>query len=220
MSRAGALSSLRVGCVVYPGVTALDLVGPHEVLMRTDAQCVVVARRLEPVVCNGGLRLIPDHTFSACPPLDVLLVPGGPGQTPAMDDAELIGFLTERAAQARWTAAVCTGSLLLGRAGVLRGRAATTHWLAMAELEQWGARATRRRVVRDGPVVPGAGFSAGLDLALWLVSALAGREEAQRVQLAIEYDPHPPFDSGAPEKAPSHIVQLLRAGSRFPQQRS
>lgn len=215
MSR--SLSGLSVGCVVYPGVTALDLVGPHEVLMRTEAHCFLVARSMEPVSCNGGLRLIPDHTFAACPPLDVLLVPGGPGQTPAMDDAELIGFLAERAGQAQWTAAVCTGSLLLGRAGVLRGRAATTHWLAMGELERWGARATRRRVVLDGTVVTGAGVSAGIDLALWMVCALAGPEEAQRVQLAIEYDPQPPFDSGAPEKAPAHIVQFLRASSRFPQ---
>jgi transcriptional regulator GlxA family with amidase domain len=208
---------LLVGFVLFPGFTGLDLVGPHEVLVRSGSRCLFVANSLEPVASERQLRVLPDVTFAHCPPLNILVVPGGPGQTPAMDNQDLIQFLARQSQQARWTVSVCTGALLLAQAGVLRGRRATTHWLAMKELERLGAVAVKARVVRDASIVTGAGVSAGIDLALSLVAMLRGPAEAQRIQLAIEYDPQPPFDAGAPDKAPAPIVEQLRGNSRFSQ---
>ena len=204
-----------VGFVLYPGYTGLDLVGPYEVLARCGWRCLFVAGSHEPVTSDRGLRVVPDVTFAACPRLHILVVPGGPGQDAAMEDRELIGFLAARSARADWTASVCTGALLLARAGLLRGRRATSHWLAMKELRRLGAIPTTARVVWDGPVVTGAGVSAGIDLALSLVAVVRGPEEAQRIQLSIEYDPQPPFDVGAPDKAPEGLVERLRKESRF-----
>jgi cyclohexyl-isocyanide hydratase len=209
---------LVVGLVIYPGLTGLDLIGPHEILARCGARCLLVGGSALPVMSDRGLRLLPDTTFAGCPPLDVLVVPGGPGQTLAMEDRLLLSFLARQSARARWTASVCTGALLLAAAGVLRGRRATTHWLAMGELERLGAIPSQERVVWDGNVVTGAGVSAGIDLALALVTALRGPEEAQRIQLSIEYDPQPAFDTGAPAKAPPHLVEQLRQKSRFHQE--
>lgn len=208
---------LLVGFVLFPGFTGLDLVGPHEVLVRCGYRCLFVANNLEPVVSERQLRVLPDVTFATCPQLDILVVPGGPGQTAAMDNQELIPFLARQSQHARWTVSVCTGALLLAQAGVLRGRRATTHWLAMKELERLSAIPVKARVVWDGSIVTGAGVSAGIDLALSLVAALRGPAEAQRIQLAIEYDPQPPFDAGTPEKAPDRIVKQLRENSRFAQ---
>jgi cyclohexyl-isocyanide hydratase len=206
---------LTVIFAMYPGFTGLDLIGPHEVLVRCGSRCLMAAASLEPVLSERGVRLLPDVTFAACPQADVLFVPGGPGQTPAMDDAELMAFLAHQSAGARWTASVCTGALLLAGAGLLRGRRATTHWLATQELERLGAIPIRERVVRDGSILTGAGVSAGIDLALELVAQLRGAEAAQRIQLAIEYDPRPPFDAGTPDKAPPAVVEQLRQSSRF-----
>jgi cyclohexyl-isocyanide hydratase len=217
MSEAKNGSELVIGFVLFPGFTGLDLVGPHEVLVRSAARCLLVARTLEPVQSNHGLRVLPDLAFAGCPPLDVLVVPGGPGQAQAMGDEELVGFIARQSAGAAWTASVCTGALLLARAGVLARRAATTHWLAMKELAVWGALPVPERVVRDGRVITAAGVSAGIDMALSLISDLYGPESAQEIQLAIEYDPEPPFDAGSPEKAPQSIVDRLRSTSRFSQ---
>jgi transcriptional regulator GlxA family with amidase domain len=206
---------LVAGFVLFPGFTGLDLVGPHEVLSRSGLRCLFVAGNLEPVTSERNVRLLPDETFATCRQVDVLVVPGGPGQTPAMENRELIGFVARQSAGARWTASVCTGALLLAQAGVLRGRPATTHWLARKELQRLGAVPRSDRVVWDGRVVTAAGVSAGIDMALALVAALRGPEEAQRIQLAIEYDPQPPFATGAPEKAPAAIVEQLRQKSRF-----
>lgn len=212
-----AEDELLVGFVLYPGFTGLDLVGPHEVLARCGCRCLFAAADLAPVESERQLRVLPDVTFAACPPLHVLVVPGGPGQTPAMRNQELIQFLARQSQQARWTVSVCTGALLLAQAGVLKGRRATTHWLAMKELERLGAVPIKSRVVWDGSLVSGAGVSAGIDLALALVAVLRGPAEAQRIQLAIEYDPQPPFDAGSPDKAPVPLVAHLRAQSRFSQ---
>ncbi|HEX2026997.1 MAG TPA: DJ-1/PfpI family protein [Nitriliruptorales bacterium] len=206
-----------IGLVLFPAVTALDLVGPYEVLARTDHHCVLVARDSTPVESDRGLRLTPDETFASCAQLEVLVVPGGPGQAAAMHDEELIAFLREQSAGARWTASVCTGALLLARAGLLAGRRATTHWLAMAELERLGARPQNQRVVWDHPYVTAAGVSAGIDLALALVCRLHGKELAQRIQLAMEYDPQPPFAAGSASTAPEPVVSYLREHSRFAQ---
>lgn len=209
------VEDLLVGFVLFPGFTGLDLVGPHEVLARCGYRCLFVAADREPVVSERQLGVLPDVSFATCPRLDILVVPGGPGQTPAMDNQELIQFLARQSEQARWTVSVCTGALLLAQAGVLRGRRATTHWLAMQELERLGAVPVKDRVVWDDSIVTGAGVSAGIDLALSLVAVLRGPAEAQRIQLAIEYDPQPPFDAGTSEKAPAPIVKQLRENSRF-----
>jgi cyclohexyl-isocyanide hydratase len=207
--------TLLVGFVLFPGYTALDLIGPHEVLVRSRSRCILIARTRESVTSNNGIRISPDMTFRDCPELDVLVVPGGPGQEHAMNDEELIAFIAHQTAGVTWIASVCTGALLLARTGVLTGRRATTHWLAMEELARFGAVPVRERVVWDGRIVTAAGVSAGIDLALSLTAAMYGPTEAQRIQLAIEYDPAPPFDAGAPEKAPNELVQQLRGSSRF-----
>jgi cyclohexyl-isocyanide hydratase len=210
-------AELLAGFVLFPGFTGLDLVGPHEILVRSTARCLLVGHTLEAVNSNHGLRILPDLTFSTCPQLDVLIVPGGPGQEKAMQDDELIGFIARQSAGATWTASVCTGALLLAKAGVLTQRPATTHWLAMHELARLGALPVRKRVVWDGRVVTGAGVSAGIDMAISLISAIYGPDSARQIQLAIEYDPEPPFNAGSPEKAPKEIVDRLRSTSRFRQ---
>jgi cyclohexyl-isocyanide hydratase len=204
-----------VGFVLFSGFTGLDLIGPHEVLARCYAKCLLVANTLDPVLSNNGLRVLPDVTFSSCPQVDALVVPGGPGQEQAMENSELITFLARQSSLARWTASVCTGALLLARAGLLVGRQATTHWLAMDELAHLGAVPTAKRVVWDGSIVTAAGVSAGIDMALTLVAVLYGPAAAQQIQLAIEYAPEPPFDAGTPGSAPPEIVDRLRCSSRF-----
>ncbi len=204
------------GFVIYPGFTGLDLIGPHEVLTRCDgARCILIAKNLETVISEHNIRILPDETFKTCSKLDVLIVPGGPGQTQAMEDSELINFIMEQSAQAKLTTSVCTGALLLAKAGILGGRPATTHWLAMEELARLGGLPRRERIVKDGKVMTGAGVSAGIDMALAIVADLYGPEEAQRIQLMIEYDPQPPFDSGSPEKAQKILVDQLKRKSRF-----
>lgn len=201
-----------VGIVLYPRFTALDAVGPYEVLSRLPgARVVWIASTLEPVVSDRDLRIVPHATFDDAPALDVLLVPGGPGQFDVMSDERLLAFI---ARGAPLITSVCTGSLLLGAAGLLKGKRATTHWLAMDALPSVGAEPVRERIVRDGNVVTAAGVSAGIDLALVLAADLAGDEVAQAIQLGIEYDPHPPFDSGAPGKAPAAVEQRLRENAR------
>jgi cyclohexyl-isocyanide hydratase len=206
---------LTMGIVIFPGFAGLDVVGPHEVLARTGSRMLLVAGTPEPVASTDRLMLIPDVDFDHAPPLDVLVVPGGPGQTPAMGDGALIGFIRERAAAARYVLGVCTGTLLLAQAGVVTGRPATTHWLAQQELARLGAQAVPDRVVWSDNIVTGAGVSAGIDAALALVERLYGREVCELVQLAIEYDPRPPTDAGHPSRARPELVDKLRRGSRF-----
>lgn len=212
-------SPMTAGIVMFPGFTGLDLIGPHEVLARTSLTCLLIAANVAPVRSDRGLHLVPDVDFANAPPLDVLVVPGGPGQSPGMDDPALISFIRERAAKARWVLGVCTGTLLLAQAGVVRGRPATTHWLAMEELGRLGAEATQRRVVWSDNIITGAGVSSGIDAALELVARIFGNEEAERVQLAIEYDPQPPFGSGHPSRARPELIDLLKSTSRFHRKR-
>lgn len=206
---------MTAGIVVFPGYTGLDVIGPHEVLVRTSLTCLLIAAQIAPVRSSNGLALIPDVDFANAPPLDVLVVPGGPGQTSGMDDPALIDFIRERAKQARWVLGVCTGTLLLAQADVVRGRPATTHWLAMEELGRLGAEATERRVVWSDNVITGAGVSSGIDAGLELVGRIFGKDEAERIQLAIEYDPQPPFAAGHPRQARPELVELLKSTSRF-----
>ena len=209
----------QCGIVLFPGYTGLDVIGPHEVLARTSLTCVLIAATTAPVVSDRGLRITPDHDFASAPELDVLVVPGGPGQSPGMDDPALIAFIAARAARARWVLGVCTGSLLLAQAGLLHGRPATTHWLAMEELGRLGAEPTMQRTVWSDNVLTGAGVSSGIDAALELVARMFGDDEAERVTLAIEYDPQPPFATGHPSRAKPALVDKLKSTSRFHRRR-
>jgi cyclohexyl-isocyanide hydratase len=203
--------TLQIGMLLYPNLTQLDLTAPYEVLHRVPgAQVHMVWKDTEPVVAAGGLRLLPSTTFADCPPLDVIFVPGGAGQIPLMTDAVVLDFLRAQAKTASWITSVCTGSLLLGAAGLLDGYKATCHWGFVQLLPQFGARYEKARVVVDRNRVTGGGVTAGLDFALRLAAELAGEDVAKTIQLGLEYDPAPPFASGHPDVADPAIVERAR----------
>ncbi|MFI7407831.1 DJ-1/PfpI family protein [Streptomyces sp. NPDC049627] len=208
---------MQFAIVLYDRFTALDAVGPYETLGRLpDSEVVFVAEETGPVRADSGhLSLIADRTLAEVPSPDVLVVPGGPGQTPQMENKALLDWIRAADATSTWTTSVCTGSLLLGAAGLLEGRRATSHWLALDELRKFGAEPTGERVVTDGKYVTAAGVSSGIDMGLALLGHIAGDFVAQAVQLGIEYDPQPPYDAGAPQKAPADVVELIRSMSRF-----
>lgn len=203
--------------LIFDRLTALDAIGPYEVLSRLPgAKVTFVAERAGPKRTDTGqLALIADATIAEFPNPDVLVVPGGHGQADLMDDGPVHEWLRAAHATSTWTASVCTGSLILAAAGLLEGRRATSHWLALDELPPLGAEPTSERVVFDGKIVTAAGVSAGIDMALALAARIAGERVAQAIQLSIEYDPQPPFDAGSPDKAPTEIVQQVRAYTRF-----
>lgn len=202
-SRADGLA-LTVAFVLFPGVTQLDFTAPAEVLARLpDARVETVAATEAPIATACGFSILPSRTFADAPLADVLCVPGGAGVPDAVCDPRLVGFVRDRAAGARWVSAVCTGAFVLGVAGLLAGRRATTHWAYTHLLPEVGATHEAARVVTDGDVVTGGGVTAGLDFALTLAARVAGRETAEAIQLALEYDPAPPFSAGAPDRAPA-----------------
>ncbi|WP_431820384.1 DJ-1/PfpI family protein [Burkholderia sp. F1] len=206
--------TLHIGFLVFPGVQQLDLTGPHDVLASLpDAAVHLVWKTREPVASSSGLALTPGHTFADCPPLDVICIPGGIGINDLLSDRETLDFVRERSATARYVTSVCTGALLLGAAGLLRGRRATTHWAFHALLEPLGAVPVRERVVRDGNLITGGGVTAGIDFALTIAAELAGDEAAQAIQLELEYAPAPPFDAGSPDTAPASVVTRVRERS-------
>jgi cyclohexyl-isocyanide hydratase len=201
--------------VLFPGLTQLDLTGAYEVLARMpDTRVHLVASTLDPVRTEWGLTILPDATFGEVPPLDVLCVPGGWGIDARLGDEELLDFLRARGERARYVTSVCSGALLLGAAGLLRGYGATTHWLSLDLLPLLGAEPARQRVVHDRNRITGAGVTAGIDFGLTLAAELFGPDVAQRIQLAMEYAPAPPFDSGSPDAAPNDIVEALRRDSK------
>jgi cyclohexyl-isocyanide hydratase len=215
MDTASSPAPLSVGMVLFPGLTQLDLTGPYEVLARMPGTRVhLVASTLDPVRSEWGLTIVPDATFGNAPPVDVLCVPGGWGVDRRLDDEELLDFLRERGERARYITSVCSGALLLGAAGLLRGYRATTHWLSLDLLPLLGAEAVRERVVRDRTRITGAGVSAGIDFGLALAAELFGEAAAQRIQLAIEYAPVPPFDSGSPDTAPDDVRHAVGRDSQ------
>lgn len=206
---------MDIGLLVYPRLTALDLVGPWEVLARiADARTHLIWTRPGPVLADRGMEISATISFDDAPPLDVLLVPGGPGQFTLMKHTLLMAFIRERSETAEWVCSVCTGALLLAQAGVLKGRRATTHWLAKDTLRSMGVKVVDQRYVIDGKFATSAGVSAGIDLALELARRIAGEATAQAIQLSIEYDPAPPLDAGSPSRAPKEIVQRLKDSSR------
>ncbi|MGA2792432.1 MAG: DJ-1/PfpI family protein [Roseiarcus sp.] len=202
---------VEIGLVVFPNVQQLDLTGPYEVFASwPQARVRLVWKSREPVLSSTGLRLEPDAAFDDCPPLDVVCAPGGVGINPLLVDEAVLGFLRRQAAAARFVTSVCTGALVLGAAGLLRGKRATTHWASHDLLAAFGAIPTHGRVVRDGNLMTGGGVTAGIDFALALVAEFAGVETAQAIQLNLEYAPEPPFNAGSPETAPRAVVAALR----------
>ncbi|MFF8799141.1 MULTISPECIES: DJ-1/PfpI family protein [unclassified Methylobacterium] len=203
--------AIEIGFLVFPRVQQLDLTGPYEVLAMVPGSRVhLVAKSLSPLPSATGLVLTPTLDFAACPALDVICVPGGAGVNPLMEDAETLGFLRRQAARARYVTSVCTGALVLGAAGLLRGKRATTHWAAHDLLAAFGAIPTEGRVVRDGNLLTGGGVTAGIDFGLTLAAELTDAATAQAIQLHLEYAPAPPFDAGRPETAGPDILAAAR----------
>jgi transcriptional regulator GlxA family with amidase domain len=203
---------MKIAILIFDRLTVLDVVGPYEVLRSVPGWEVrFVGPEAGPVRADSGaLGLIADHSIDEVTEADIVLVGGGEGNRPLLTDERLLGWLRDVDRGSRWTTSVCTGSLVLGAAGLLDGKRATGHWLYLEPLREYGAEPTSERVVEDGKVITAAGVSAGIDMALHLVGRELGPEAAQAVQLAIEYDPQPPFDSGSPAKAPPAIVDVVR----------
>lgn len=203
---------MDIAIPMYDRFTALDAVGPYEVLSRLpDAQVTWLAH--EPGLVktdNHMLALEATAAFEDLPHPDIVVVPGGLGTRDLLDDERILDWLRGAHETSTWTTSVCTGSLLLGAAGILDGLRATCHWLELETLEQFGAEPTGQRVVAQGKVVTAAGVSSGIDMALWLGAQVAGDDWAKTIQLLIEYDPQPPFDAGSPEKAAPELVAMLR----------
>jgi putative intracellular protease/amidase len=203
---------MQIAIPLYDRFTALDAVGPYEVLSRLpDSQLTFVGYEVGPVrTDNERLAMHVDAVFEDIPEPEVFVVPGGWGTRALLDDERILSWIRHAHEHSEWTTSVCTGSLLLGAAGVLDGLEATSHWLELDSLAEYGAQPTGRRVVEQGKVITAAGVSSGIDMGLVLAARIAGPEVAQAIQLGIEYDPQPPFDSGSVEKAPKEIIELVR----------
>jgi transcriptional regulator GlxA family with amidase domain len=208
---------MDIAILLYDRVTALDAIGPYEVLSRLPgAKATFLAGEAGPVRTDKGmLTLVAERSLAELTRPDIVLVPGGPGEVAARAGEPMLAWLRTADETSTWTTSVCTGSLILAAAGLLQGKRATSHWLALEALGRLGATPVSERVVFDGKIATAAGVSAGIDMALSLAARVAGDAVAQAIQLGIEYDPQPPFDAGSPLKAPAEIVALLRDGSRF-----
>jgi cyclohexyl-isocyanide hydratase len=203
---------ISVAFLLFPGVTQLDLTGPAQVLSRLgNAKVDLVAKTMDPVATDASFKLLPTATFADVPAADILCVPGGFGTVPAMEDAETLAWIRQVAERAQWVTSVCTGSLLLAAAGLLKGYRAASHWASRDQLAWFGAEPVAERVVFDRNRVTGGGVTAGIDFALALTAAIRGEAHARFVQLSLEYDPAPPFDSGSPERADPETVALYHA---------
>ena len=205
------MSAFNIGFVIFPDLTQLDFTGPLQVLARMpQSSTFVIAKSPAPVPSDCGLSLVPTHTFANCPPLDLICVPGGvKGVIGAIGDHETVDFIRRQAAGAKYVTAVCTGAFVLGAAGLLKGRRVTTHWAYTELLPLVGAKYEKGRVVRDGNLITAGGVTAGIDFGLSVVAEIAGETVARTIQLGIEYDPAPPFDSGHPDSAPETIKAAL-----------
>ena len=201
---------LNIGFLLFPNLTQLDLTGPYEVLAKIPgATTHLIWKDRNPVQSEAGLSILPTRTFDACPDLDVICIPGGPGQSDMMADDQVLDFVRQQGTGAQYVTAVCTGALVLGAAGLLDGYKATTHWASMPLLELFGATAVDQRVVVDGNRITGGGVTAGIDFGLTLAAILAGDDFAQGLQLMLEYNPAPPFKSGHPSTASQNIHQTM-----------
>jgi cyclohexyl-isocyanide hydratase len=207
------MAGFNVGFVIFPDLTQLDFTGPLQVLARLpDSTTHIVAKSTAPVPSDCGLGLVPTHTFADCPPLDLICVPGGAaGVVGAIADRATVDFVRRQAADAKYVTSVCTGAFVLGVAGLLKGRRATTHWGYTDLLPLVGATYEKARIVRDGNVITAGGVTSGIDFGLSVVAEIAGEAAARAIQLGIEYDPAPPFDSGHPDRAPAQVKSALTA---------
>lgn len=202
--------SLQIGLLIFPKVTQLDLTGPVQVFSSVPgAKLHLIWKRIEPVPSDSVLALTPTITFADCPPCDVICVPGGVGTDDMVNDEEVLAFLRKQAASAKYVTSVCTGSLVLGAAGLLKGYRAATHWAAREHLVPFGATVSNERVCIDRNRVTGGGVTAGIDFALTLVSQLVDRKTAEAIQLRLEYNPAPPFNSGSPDTAPPEVLAVM-----------
>ena len=202
---------LQIGLVIFPRVTQLDLTGPVQVFSSVPgAQVHLIWKRIEPVPSDSVMMLTPTITFADCPQLDVICVPGGFGTNDMINDEEVLEFVRHQAKGAKYVTSVCTGSLVLGAAGLLKGYKAATHWTAMEFLSAFGAIPTKTRVCVDRNRVTGGGVTAGIDFALTLVSIMIDRRTAEAIQLGLEYNPAPPFNAGSPDSAPPEILALQK----------
>ena len=202
---------MRIGLILFPKLTQLDLTGPAEVFARLPGASVhLLWKTTDPVVSDRGMAIVPTLRFADCAGLDVLCVPGGPGQIDLMDDAETLEFLARMALGCRLVTSVCTGSLVLAAAGLLAGYRATSHWSSIDQLGLLGANPVPERVVRDRNRITGAGVTSGIDFALTVAAELLGDEAAQEIQLQMEYDPEPPYQTGSPRSAPAALVAATR----------
>ena len=203
----------KIGMLVFSGMTSLDFAGPLDVFARLpDTEVCVLAKSLDPVVTDIGLRELPSMRMADAPMLDLLFIGGGPGVNALMEDEETISFLTSRAPRAQYVTSVCTGALVLGAAGLLRGYKAATHWAAMDILRYFGAEPIPERVVIDRNRITGGGVTAGIDFALTIAALLHGPQQAQAMQLGMEYDPHPPFAGGSASTSAPALVAAMREG--------
>lgn len=206
---------MQIAIVLYPGLTALDAIGPYEVLRSIqNAEVRFVSREPGPIVTDSGVLVLgATHSYDETPAPDIILVPGSEADTTtAMADGQLLQWLKKTHQTSRWTLSVCSGAFILAAAGILKGHPATTHWIAQGMLPKFGAEPQRnKRIVKSGKIVTAAGVSAGIDLALFVVAEICGRERAEIIQLLIEYDPQPPFQAGHPNKASKAVFEAARA---------
>ena len=204
----------QVGLLLFPDITQLDLTGPYEVFIKFPQTSVhLIWKNRDPVTAGGGMQILPTMTFADCPQLDLICVPGGSGINPLLNDPETLAFIRVQAKGARYVTSVCTGALVLGAAGLLMGRRATTHWMSREMLAPFGATPAAERFVVDGNVITGGGVTAGIDFALAVAAQVFGPDVAKSIQLGIEYDPRPPFDAGSPERAEPALVAATRAAA-------
>ena len=204
----------QIGLLLFPNLTQLDMTGPYEVFTKfPDSDVHLVWKSLDPVTAGGGMQLLPSMTFTDCPQFDLICVPGGAGMNALLNDAETLDFVRRQAAGARYVTSVCTGSLVLGAAGLLQGKRATSHWMSHEMLAAFGCTPVNERVVVDGNVITGGGVTAGIDFALTVAGELLGAEAARKIQLGMEYDPRPPYDAGSPERADPAMVATVREGA-------
>ncbi len=202
---------ITVVFLLFPGITQLDFTAPAQALSRMPgARLIGAAATLDPIATDSGFSIVPTHDFASAPQADILCVPGGHGVTEGLGDTATIDFVARQAAGAQWVTSVCTGAFLLGRAGLLAGKRATTHWAYAHLLPLVGAEPVAARVVEDGRLVTSGGVTSGLDFALTLIARLHGDAVAQAIQLAIEYDPAPPFPGGHPDRAPESVTAGLK----------
>ncbi|ALJ14355.1 DJ-1/PfpI family protein [Sphingopyxis macrogoltabida] len=203
---------IQIVFLLFPGITQLDFTAPAQALSRMPGATLAgAAATIAPIATDSGFSILPTHDFASCPQADILCVPGGHGVAEALGDAATIDFIARQAAGARSTTSVCTGAFLLGRAGLLAGKRATTHWGYTHLLPLVGAEPVAGRVVEDGNIVTSGGVTSGLDFALTLIARLQGDTVAQAIQLAIEYDPAPPFTGGHPDRTPAAVTAGLKA---------